>query len=827
MRCAWRRSLWPTCVLRLILFLFLSLLLSCGGGGGGSSPSSNNGGGTSATISVAITPSAATVIAGTKQQFSVTINGTTDKRAAWDVDGVGSGNAQVGTIDGTGLYTAPGTSGTHTVGVTSGADASKSAHATVTVVAAPVITISISPASASVSAGSSRQFTAVVTGTSNTAVSWSVDGIANGNAGTGTISASGLYTAPASPGTHSVAATSVADPTRRATATVTVTAPTAVSITVSPTSASLNTGQTQQFTASVSGTSNTAVSWSVDGVAGGNTSVGTVSGSGLYTAPASAGTHQVSATSVADRSKGAAAAVTVSASSSALSGVFTFHYDTQRTGAYTAETTLTPSNVNVNQFGKLFTYALDGYSFGQPLYVANLQFADGVHNAVYVATQNDSVYAFDADGKSASPLWQSTFTNPAAGITTIPCAEVDGCFIGPNIGITSTPVIDPANHAIWVEARTKENGAYVHKLHALSLTSGTELFGGPVVISASVPGSGLGTQNGVVPFANQKEHNRPALMLLNGVVYCAFASLEDQNPYHGWILGYAANPGSNTISRVAVYNTTPNGGQGGIWSAGGLAADLAGNIFVETGNGSFNGGTDLGDSFIRISTAGGVLQTADYFTPFDQNTMNSQDLDLGSGGPLILPDQPGSAHPHLLVGGGKTGTIYLVDRDNMGHNHAADNNQIVQSVTGQVSQIFTTPAFWNNTLYYSSQLAESASPGVPLMAFSFANGQLSSSATSKTNVLFQYAESPIVTSNGTSNGIVWITQHMPGANGVLRAYDATNLAHELYNSNQNSARDGITSVPAFGTAVVYNGKLYLSTKDLGDSQAKLYIFGLL
>jgi hypothetical protein len=810
-------------VLRLISFPLLISLAACGGGGGSSN---NNNGGSSASVTVAITPATATMNAGATQQFSVVIDGTTDKSAGWDVDGIRGGNAQTGTISSAGLYHAPATAGTHKVGVTSGADASKSAHATVTVVAAGP-TVSISPTSASVTAGATRQFTASVTGTSNTAVTWFVDGVASGNTAAGTITASGLYSAPGTPGTHTVTVTSAADSTQHASATVTVTAPTPVSVAINPTTASVNTSKTQQFTATVSGTGNTAVTWSVDDIAGGNATVGTVSGSGLYTAPAAAGAHQVTATSVADASKSASASITVTSTTGALTGVFTFHYDNQRTGAYTGETTLTPANVNVNQFGKLFTYSLDGYSFGQPLYAANLQFADGVHNAVYVATQNDSVYAFDADGKSSVPLWHASFINAAAGITTVPCAEVDGCFIGPNIGITSTPVIDPSNRAVWVLARTKENGAYVHKLHALDLTSGAEKFGGPVVISATVSGAGLGTQNGIVPFANQKEHNRPALMLLNGLVYCAFASLEDQNPYHGWILGYGVNPGSNTISQVAVYNSTPNGGQGGIWSAGGLTADLSGNIFVETGNGTFNGGTDLGDSFIRVSTAGGVLQNADYFTPFDQSTMNGQDLDLGSGGPLILPDQPGTAHPHLLVGGGKTGTVYLVDRDNMGHNHASDNNQIVQSVTGQLSQIFTTPAYWNGRLYYSSQLSESASPGVPLVAFSFSNGQLSTTPISKTSVLFQYAESPIVTSNGSNSGILWITQHMPGANGVLRAYDATNLAHELYNSNQNNARDGISNVPAFGTAMVFNGKLYLSTKDLGDSQAKFFIFGLL
>jgi len=685
--------------------------------------------------------------------------------------------------------------------------------------AASGVTVTISPTGASLGISKTQQFTATVTGSANTAVSWSVDGVAApGNSTVGTITSAGLYTAPASAGTHAVKATSQADTSQGASATVTVT--NGVAVAIAPTSVTLLPSAQQQFTATVSGTSNTTVTWSADGTVGGSAAAGTISSAGLYVAPATTGPHTLTATSQADASKSASAPVSVTSTPPALTGVFTFHYDNGRTGLNPKETVLTPANVNATKFGKLFTYNLDGYVFGQPLYVANLSFASGAHNAVYVATENDSVYALDADGKTSTPLWKVTFTNSAAGITTVPCGDVSGCYIGPNIGITATPVIDPATRTLWVMARTKENGAYFHKLHALDLSTGAEKFNGPITVSASVAGSGLGSVNGQVPFNPLKEHNRPALILVNGVVYAAFASLDDQNPYHGWVIGYAANTGSNTISRVAVYNATANGGQGGIWSVGGVVADASGNLFFETGNGSFNGGSDLGDSFVKLSTSGGVLQVADYFTPHDQSNMNTQDLDLGSGGPLLLPNQGAVTHPNVLVGAGKTGTIYLVDQGAMGHYNASSDAQIVQSITGQLGQVFSTPAYWNNNIYYSSTNAY-------LKAFKLTNGLLSMPPASQSKVFYGYLESPLVSANGNTNGILWIEQHIAGANGVLRAYDATNLANEIYNSNTNSTRDGITSVPGFGTALVYNGKVYVPTKDLSDSQSQLFIFGLL
>src|SRR5437667_2718003 len=310
---------------------------------------------------------------------------------------------------------------------------------------------------------------------------------------------------------------------------ITVSSSAGVSVAISPTSASVAPQQTQQFTATVSGTTNTAVTWSVDGINGGNSATGTISSTGLYTAPTTTGSHTVTATSVADTSRSASAAVTVMAIT-AGQAVVTRHYDNARTGANLNETVLTPANVNSTNFGKKFSMTIDGNSYGQPLYVPNVAIPNqGTHNVIYVATENDSVFAFDADGLTTAPLWKRNFTNPAAGITTIPCAEVDGCGVAANIGITATPVIDAASGTIYVEARTKENGAYIHRMHALSLATGADKVAS-VVVQASVAGTGAGSVNGQVAFNGQRENDRPALLLLNGVVYLTFASFGDIEP---------------------------------------------------------------------------------------------------------------------------------------------------------------------------------------------------------------------------------------------------------------------------------------------------------
>jgi len=506
--------------------------------------------------------------------------------------------------------------------------------------------------------------------------------------------------------------------------------------------------------------------------------------------------------------------------------VLTYHNDNARTGANTNETTLTLANVNTNTFGKLFAHSVDGYVYAQPLYVANVAVpGKGTHNVVFVATEHDSVYAFDADdnlGPNAAPLWQVSFINPAAGVTTVPPADTgETGDLVPEIGITSTPVIDPVTGTIYVEAKTKEASPdvhYVHRLHALDVATGAEKFGGPVVLEASVVGTGDGDDGaGHVPFDPLRQLNRPGLLLLNDVVYMGYASHGDNGPYHGWILGYDAQ----TLAPVSAYNSTPNGSDGGIWAGGaGLAADQSGNVFVETGNGTLstnlldNNQNNFGDSFIKLSTGNG-LQVVDYFTPFNQEQLDIVDLDLGSGGCLVLPDEVGSgAHPHLLVGSGKEGKVYLLDRDNLGHYNSQDDSQIVQSIADSVGGpshpelvggSMGMPAYFNSRLYYGGV-------GDLLKAFRFSGGTLIETPESTSSETFFFpGTTPSVSANGTQNGIVWALQvdaHEPGGLAILHAYDATDLTHEIYNSNQAGVRDYLVGAIKYSVPTIANGKVY-------------------
>ena len=322
-------------------------------------------------------------------------------------------------------------------------------------------------------------------------------------------------------------------------------------------------------------------------------------------------------------------------------GVLTWHNDNSRTGQNLKESILTLTNVNSTQFGKKFTRAVDGRIYAQPLYVPNVNIpGKGTHNVVYVATENDSVYAFDAGGTPTTPLWHRAFTNPTKGITSVPCADTPSCLVmGLIVGITGTPVIDSTSKTLYVVAFTKENGSYFQRLHALDITTGAEKFGGPVVIQASVRGTGAGSMGGTITFDPLIQNQRSALLLANGVVYIGWASFGDLGNYHGWVLGYNAS----TLEQVAVFNDTPNGSQGGIWqSGGGLSAAPGGSaVFLQTGNGTFDanqtGAVDYGDSFLRLSTTSG-LSVVDYFTPDNQSTLDDMDVDLGSGAGLIPPN---------------------------------------------------------------------------------------------------------------------------------------------------------------------------------------------
>jgi hypothetical protein len=584
-------------------------------------------------------------------------------------------------------------------------------------------------------------------------------------------------------------------------------------VSISPHLASLTPTETLQFSA------NSGVTWTVDGVGGGNSTVGTVSSTGLYTARQAAGRHTIVGSSTTDPTQTDAASVTVTT----YPGTYTFQNDNGHTGQNLQENVLTTGNVNESQFGLLSSYAVDGQVYAQPLYVAgvNLGGYRNMHrrrkaNVVYVATEHDSVYAFDADNLSSPPLWQISFINPSSGITTVPSSDVQSGEFSPEIGITSTPVIDPSTSTLYVVPYTKENGSYVYRLHALDITSGAEKFGGPVLISASVPGTGQGGSGGSVPFNYKRQGQRPGLLLVNGVVYIAFASgHSDVEPFHGWVLGYNAQ----ALEQVAVFNTTPNGGAGGIWGAGGgIAADSLGDLFLVTGNGTFDvnsGGAEFGDSFVKLTTNSGGLAVADYFTPFNQAALNSVDQDLGSGGVTLLPDQPTSPI-HLLIGGGKQGIFYLVNRDNMGQFDPSTDHVVRKILTN--TSILGLVAYWNSNLYQ-------AGVNGYVKQFRLFNGQLSITPVAQaTNAAFPHpGATPAISANGTtSNGIAWLIQKADvSSHAVLRAYDAANVARELYDSDQAGTRDQLPPGVKFAVPTVANGKVYVGTA------STLAVFGLL
>jgi uncharacterized repeat protein (TIGR01451 family) len=595
---------------------------------------------------------------------------------------------------------------------------------------------------------------------------------------------------------------------------------------LTPGTAVITSTQSQQFV--VNGLGTQSVVWSVDGSIGGTPAAGTISSGGLYAPPTVSGLHTVTATTT-DGMRSIDAKVYVTN----YSGTFTHHNDNARTGQNLNETVLTPANVRVGTFGKLLTYSLDGMAIASPLYVANVNVpGQGLHNVVYIATEHDSVFAFDADGRSSSPLWSKSFLNPAAGVTSVPCHDPDpDCDISPEIGITSTGVIDTATGTLYLVAKTKEvsgqNVSYVQRLHALDIGSGDEKFGGPVILQASVPGNGLGSNAGVLSYDPLHQNQRPALLLANGVVYIGAGSHSDVQPYHGWLIGYNAL----TLQQVMAVSFSPDDGGAGLWQAnGGPATDSSGNIYVITGNGAFDvntGGRDYGDSFLKINIAGTVI---DYFTPSNQGTLNAMDFDLGAAGALLLPDQPG-AHPHVLVSAGKNNTIYLVDRDNMGHYNVKNDNLAVQSLvnifphgTPQPGN-YSAPVYFNGAVYFSP-VADN------IQSFTLSNGLLSSAPSSRSSEFYSYPGGALaISANGAANGILWAIQRNgscgppptcpSAAPGVLRAYDASDLGNQIYSSDQAGDLDMLDYAAKFSVPVVANGKVFVS------SMSQLTVYGLL
>ena len=595
---------------------------------------------------------------------------------------------------------------------------------------------------------------------------------------------------------------------------------TLVAISLSPSSPSIQIGATQPFTATGALSDNTTqnitstATWSSS-----NTGVATISSAGVAIGVA-AGTTTIKAVS---GPISGTTILTVSATApppSTTADVLTYHNDLARTGQNLRETLLTPANVNASNFGKLFVISADGNVDAQPLYLSNVAISGAAHNVLVVATEHDSVYAFDAD--TGAKLWQVSMlkTGESTSEPRFGCSQVS-----PEIGVTATPVIDRnsgPNGTVYVVAMSKNSTpTYFQRLHALNLATGAEEFGGPQDVHATFPGTGANSTGGSVIFDSGAYKERPGLLLLNGVVYTSWSSHCDVDPYTGWIIGYD----QNALSQVTVINIVPNGSEASFWNSGAApAADAAGNIYQLAANGTFDSTlnangfpaqNDFGNAFLKFSTANNRLAVADYFALFNTASESRSDTDLGSGGAMLLPDLADGSGlvRHLAVGAGKDGNIYVVDRDNMGKFNPTTNN-IYQQLTGAIGSEFGAPAFFNNTVFFGGVSDR-------LKAFSVANAKLSTNPTSQSGNSFPFpGTTPSVSANGNANGIVWAAEN--GSTAVLHAYDAANLGTELYNSNQAAnGRDHFGTGNKFIVPTVANGKVYVGTTN------GVGVFGLL
>jgi hypothetical protein len=596
-------------------------------------------------------------------------------------------------------------------------------------------------------------------------------------------------------------------------------------VSVSPVRAGLTIRQTLSVTPTTS--DGGAVKWTASGSGCGGNACGTLSSAStangvavIYTAPGAAGLYAITATSVNDGTESASVSVAVTD----LAGVTTYHNNLARNGANTQEYELSPSTVTSSTFGKLFSCTVDGAIYAQPLWVPNLTISSAKHNVVFVATQADSVYAFDDTNSSpCSPLWHANLIDGAHGglpmESTVPSGTT-GYLVGqgngdisPEVGVTGTPVIDLTTNTLYVVSKSviALGPTFYQRLHAIDLFTGNEKFSGPVTITGTYPGSGDG--GSTVTFDPQAENQRAGLALVNGVVYIAWASLEDTPTYYGWMMGFNASD----LSPAGVFNVTPNAGYGGIWMSGGApAADSSNNLYVITANGQFDvtnpapPNNDYGDSFLQLNSD---LTVSQYLTPSDQATDNINDQDLGAGG-AVLADLPsnGNNPTHLVLGGGKDGSIYLLDRDNMGG--SGDTN--AWQFFGLGSGIFGTPAFWNSSFYLAARDAT-----LQQYTLDPSTAMVNPSPASSSAGIFGFPGStPSVSSMpDNSNGIVWAldnsqycTPQSPGCGpAVLHAYDGTNLANEFWNSSQGSG-DTAGYPVKFTLPTVANGRVYVGTR---------------
>jgi hypothetical protein len=547
--------------------------------------------------------------------------------------------------------------------------------------------------------------------------------------------------------------------------------------------------------------------------------------------------------------------------------VTTSHNDQARTGQNLTESILTRANVNSTTFGKIGSLPVDGVVYAQPLVAQGVQVGSASHDLVLVATEHDSVYAFDTQSLSATPLWHRNFvsdclTSPGTPTNcTVPSyTDVGAPNVTPEIGITATPVIDTAAGTMYVTAMTKESGFFYWRLHALSLATGAEQPGSPVTIDASFPGSGVASAlatDGLIYFAAQRQLSRAGLVLNNGLIQIAFSSFDDQEPSHGWVFAYNAS----TLDPVSAWMTSANSGLGSIWQAGAApAVDASGNLFFATANGDANfisDLTDLGDSVLKLSFTEQGFELGDYFTPYNHDALALGDVDLGSGGVVLLPDQTG-VNPHLLISAGKQGTIYVLNRDNLGkivsNPSASSDTQIVQEVTGVLpggtsdgNGQYGLPAYFNGKLFFQAS-------GDFLRSIPLTNGLLDAANIQQSTIKNKVrGATPSISANGTADGIVWFTDNsaytysvssdsvtastFTEGSAVLYAYSTDDLSTPLYASPVHSVSpidpihpnldvctaagtDDAGCAVKFAVPTVANGMVFVGTN------AEISVYGL-
>jgi hypothetical protein len=775
--------------------------------------------GASATAAVAVTntisvsPSGAYVAAGAAQQFTANVSGVT-----WAVDAIVGGNAMSGTITAAGLYTAPSALGAHTITASLGTTSSEKAPVT-------IFALSISPSTTSVAVSGTDSFTATIQGLNNPVLTWSVNNVVGGSPATGTITSSGQYTAPSQVGTSPyIVSASVVGASGAASVAINV-----INFTVTPTPATVDPTLTQQFTATLAGSSTFA--WSVDGTPGGSAANGTISATGLYTAPSTIGTHKITATTTASPIVSANAALTVINDSPGA--VLTYHNDDARDGVFSQETSLTPTNVNQATFGKLYAYPVDGQIYGQPLYMPQLSIpGNGTHNVVFVTTQNNSVYAFDASATSAQTsqtLWHRNFGTPVNAN--------DSGGPAPNVGILSTPVIDVTTNTIYLVVENPGSNGPAFSLRALNVTTGLDQANSPAPITATYSGTGADSSGGILTLAGSGGcYQRMGLALnpVSNAIYMAFGSCD-----HGWVLAYD----KTKLTQMVAFNDTPDGEGGGLWAGGGAPAidDATGDLYLMSGVDEIKYGqpgypgigdpvnTGYNDSFMRLDPS---LNLLDYFTPADNYYLAEWDADLGSGADILVPSP---TNVPMTIGGGKDGNVFVVNRSNMGGYNPngtsgpGGTNSVIQTVqvcNDGFNNIFSTPVYWNGAIYYHCN-------NNVIQAFSWnstsATAPLSTSPIASGNVTYTsfHGATPSLSSNALTNGIIWDidnSNYQTSGTGtqpcVLHAYDATNL-DELYNSSQAGSRDTAGYALKFTVPTIAGGRVFVPTSN------ELDIYGVL